>query len=256
MGGDAGFPSLFWGRGRRAGAESPANLHAASWGRGWRLPTRGLTAGAPRAVSVGMTRNVGILIYDDVEVLDFAGPYEVFTTASRMAARVAPAEPAPFRVFTIASRAVPVRARAGLALSPDHDFGHHPSIDVLVVPGGVVTRELARPEVAAWIADAAGRSELTVSICTGSFLLAQAGLLDGCTATTHWEDLDDMRRQFPAVQVVGRAGLRWVDQGRVVTSAGISAGIDVSLHVVERLVGRALAERTARQMDFDWTENR
>lgn len=203
-----------------------------------------------------MTRNVGILIYDDVEVLDFAGPYEVFTTASRMALRAAPDAPPPFRVFTVAVSAAPVRARAGLVLAPEHTLASHPEIDVLVVPGGVVTRELDRAEVAAWIYATAGRSELTVSICTGSFLLARAGLLDGLEATTHWEDVDDMRTRFPKVTVFARAGLRWVDAGRFVTSAGISAGIDVSLHVVERLAGRVLAERTARQMDFDWTENR
>jgi len=203
-----------------------------------------------------MTRCVGILIYDDVEVLDFAGPYEVFTTASRMAGRVAPEAPAPFRVGTIARTATPVRARAGLVLTPEHTFADHPRLDVLVVPGGVVTAELERPEVAAWIAAQAATSELTVSICTGAFLLARAGLLDGRTATTHWEDLADMRAMFSRVEVVGRDGLRWVDEGRIITSAGISAGIDVSLHVVERLAGRALAERTARQMDFDWTGNR
>src|SRR5690606_36797486 len=114
----------------------------------------------------------------------------------------------PVRVFTIARRAEPVRARAGLVLAADHDLGQHPPPGVLVVPGGVVARGLERPWVASWIAAAAARSELTVSICNGSFLLAQAGLSDGCTATTNWEDLDDMRRQYPAVRVVGRAGLR------------------------------------------------
>jgi len=203
-----------------------------------------------------MTRTVGILLYDDLEVLDFAGPYEVYTTATRMAARVAPAAPPPFRVFTVGLSLAPVRARAGLVLTPDHACAQHPDIDVLVVPGGVVTRELERPQLIAWIAAQATRSELTVSICTGAFLLARAGLLVGRKATTHWEDVDDMRAMFPTVEVVARDGLRWIDAGAVVTSAGISAGIDVSLHMVERLAGRALAERTARQMDFDWTENR
>jgi transcriptional regulator GlxA family with amidase domain len=203
-----------------------------------------------------MTRNVGILIYDEVEVLDFAGPYEVYTTASRMVLRDAPTAAPPFRVFTVGRSGAPVCARAGLVLTPEQTFAHHPGIDLLVVPGGVVTRELENAEVVAWIGATAARSEATVSICTGAFLLARAGLLDGHEATTHWEDADDMRRLFPKVRVVARDGLRWVDAGHVVTSAGISAGIDVSLHVVERLAGRALAERTARQMDFEWTENR
>jgi transcriptional regulator GlxA family with amidase domain len=94
---------------------------------------------------------------------------------------------------------------------------------------------------------------LVASICTGAFLLAKAGVLDGKAVTTHWEDIDDLKAMFPGLDV--RTGQRWVDEGTVVTSAGISAGIDMSLHLVERLAGRALAERTARQMEFDWTEN-
>lgn len=215
-----------------------------------------LTPGGCCVVCVCMTRSVGLFLFDDVEVLDFAGPYEVYTTATRVAGRLAKDAPPLFRVFSVARTAAPVRARAGLVLTPEHTFADHPPIDVLVVPGGVVTQELARLEVIAWIAACAARSELTVSICTGAFLLARAGLLEGRSATTHWEDVDDMRAMFPGVRVVGRAGLRWVDEGKVVTSAGISAGIDVSLHVVERLAGRELAERTARQMDFDWMGNR
>jgi transcriptional regulator GlxA family with amidase domain len=138
-------------------------------------------------------------------------------------------------------------------VQPDYVFAEHPPIGVLLVPGGVVTAERRRPEVTAWIDSTARQATLAASVCTGAFLLAQAGLLDGRTATTHWEDIDDLRAMFPAVQVVGER--RWVDQGPVVTSAGISAGIDMSLHLVERLAGRELALRTARQMDFDWRED-
>jgi transcriptional regulator GlxA family with amidase domain len=200
-----------------------------------------------------MTRTIGIYVFDDVEVLDFAGPFEVFTTATRMHARLSPSEPAPFKVLTIGRTLDSVRARAGLKIDPDHDFANHPSINVLIVPGGVVAEELKRSEVAAWIARTHAHTTITASVCTGAFLLAQAGLLDGKTATTHWEDVEDMRAMFPRIPIL--TGCRWVDEGRVVTSAGISAGIDMSLHLVERLAGRALAERTARQMDFDWTEN-
>ena len=104
-----------------------------------------------------------------------------------------------------------------------------------------------------WIKAMSAQAGLTASVCTGSFLLGQAGLLDGKTCTTHWEDIDDMRQMFPTVTVVDKR--RWVDEGRFITSAGISAGIDMSLHLVERLAGRGLAEKTARQMDFDWQEN-
>ena len=200
-----------------------------------------------------MTRSVGIFVFEKVEVLDFAGPFEVFTTASRMAARLDRSAPAPFRVFTVARTKVQLRAHTGLSVLPDHDFASHPPIDVLIVPGGVVTDELAKQDVIAWIAKCAARSVVTASVCTGAFLLAKAGLLDGKSATTHWEDIAELKSMFPTTRVIENT--RWVDEGAVVTSAGISAGIDMSLHLVERLAGRALAERTARQMEFDWTEN-
>jgi transcriptional regulator GlxA family with amidase domain len=200
-----------------------------------------------------MTRTIGILVFDDVEVLDFAGPYEVFTCASRVAGKRDPAAPPPFRVRTIAATPATLHARAGLAVLPEADFTSAGPIDVLIVPGGVVTAELDKPDVIAWIAATAQTAELTASVCTGAFLLAQAGLLDGQPATTHWEDVADLRAAYPAVDV--RADRRWVDNGRLVTSGGISAGIDMSLHLVERLAGRELAERTARQMQYDWNED-
>lgn len=200
-----------------------------------------------------MTHNVGIFVFDDVEVLDFAGPYEVFTTAARMHARIDAKAPPLFNVFTIGRIASPLRARAGLSVFPDHDFSHHPPIDILIIPGGVVTAELGRPEVSQWIADTSVRTKLTASVCTGAFLLAKAGLLEGKQATTHWEDIDDFKSMFPSVKV--QTNVRWVDEGKIITSAGISAGIDMSLHLVERMTGRTLATRTARQLDFDWTEN-
>ena len=200
-----------------------------------------------------MTCNVGIFVFNDVEVLDFAGPYEVFTTASRVFKRPQPDSPDPFTVFTVAQTTTAVRARAGLKVFPDYDLLNHPRIDLLLIPGGVVTSELEKPGLIRWIVATAEKSRLTASVCTGAFLLAKAGLLDGKSATTHWEDIADLRAMFPLVTVIEQG--RWVDEGSVVTSAGISAGIDMSLHLVERLVDRELAERTARQMEFDWTEN-
>lgn len=199
-----------------------------------------------------MTISIAIYLFDDVEALDFAGPYEVLTTASRVSRRRDPAAGDPFAVFGVARDAGLVRARAGLAIRADHTIADHPPIDVLVVPGGVVTRELERPEVVHWIADQHAKAQLTASVCTGAFLLAKAGILDGIAATTHWEDIADLRAMFPSVTVV--EGRRWVEQGRVVTSGGISAGIDMSLHLVERLAGRDLALATARQMEFDWRQ--
>lgn len=200
-----------------------------------------------------MTCKIGLFVFDDVEVLDFAGPYEVFTTASRVFKCQNPSSPEPFAVFTIGKTSASVHARAGLSVYPDYTFANHPDIDLLLIPGGVVTAQLETPEVIQWIAKAAERSSLTASICTGAFLLAKAGVLDGKSATTHWEDIDDLRAMFPSVSVQERR--RWIDEGRVVTSAGISAGIDMSLHLVERFTNKELAERTARQMEFDWTQD-
>ena len=205
-----------------------------------------------------MSLHIGIYLFDQVEALDFAGPYEVFTTASRVAAKRQagqhgqPALHEPFTVSAIAQGLGPVRARAGLQIVPDHHIDQHPPVDVLVVPGGAVTAEMGKAPVVSWIARTAASSQLTASVCTGAFLLAQAGVLRTQRCTTHWEDLADLQAQFPSLQVLD--GPRWVSEGAVVTSAGISAGIDMSLHLVERLAGRELALATARQMDYAWHE--
>ena len=197
-----------------------------------------------------MTRNVGIYIFDEIEVLDLGGPFEVFSTASRMQARLNPGTPKPFEVFTIADAIRPVRARGGLLLQPNFDLATHPPVDIFIVPGGVATTELKREVIIQWIARTAAGASLTASVCTGAFLLGRAGLLAGKTITTHWEDIADFRAMFPEVPVQEQK--RWVDGGTIVTSAGISAGLDMSLHLVARLAGVELAVRTARQMDYDW----
>ncbi|MGV3659510.1 MAG: DJ-1/PfpI family protein [Prosthecobacter sp.] len=195
-------------------------------------------------------KRIGIYLFDDAEVLDFAGPFEVFSTASRMAGRLQPGAGAPFVVCTMGESGSPITARGGLRVEAQFSISSHPALDVLIIPGGVVTREQEKPAVIAWIAEQAAKVELTASICTGAFLLGKAGLLHGRQATTHWEDMADLRTLLPGTDVV--EGLRWVDEGRVITSAGISAAIDVSLHLVERLAGKELALRTARQMDYEW----
>lgn len=200
--------------------------------------------------SPARTLRVGILAFDGVEALDLAGPFEVFTTASRMQQRAPGASAAPFEVLCVAREPAPIRARAGLTLLPSHGFSDVPPIDLLVVPGGVVDGAMACQPTLDWIAETSRTALLTASVCTGAFLLAASGVLTGGEVTTHWEDTDDLAHQFPALAV--REGVRWVDQGRTVTSAGISAGIDMSLHLVARLTSTALAERTARQMDFQW----
>lgn len=185
-----------------------------------------------------------------VEVLDFAGPFEVFSTASRVKSRLKPGTPKPFEVVTISARLRPLRARGGLLVQPHFDFADHPALDILVVPGGDVNSELKRAGVTDWIARTAPGTRVTASVCTGAFLLGKAGLLNGKRATTHWEDVADLRAMFPQVQV--ETSGRWVDTGQVITSAGISAGIDMSLHIVRRIAGKELAIRTARQMEYEW----
>ena len=199
-----------------------------------------------------MTHQIAIYLYDDVEVLDFAGPFEVFLTAGRMAQRAYPLLPSPFNVFTLSVEGRPVRARGGLVVETQYGFTSHPPIDLLLIPGGVVTTELQRSQVIDWIKLSAASARLTASVCTGAFLLGKAGLLDGLQATTHWEDAADLRMMFPGVDV--KENVRWVDCGSVVSAGGISAGLDMSLHLVERMEGRALAQKTARQMDYTWQD--
>ena len=196
------------------------------------------------------TLNIAILVFDDVEALDLGGPYEVFTTATRMQQRAQPGTAPAFSVQCVARTLDAVRARAGLRVLPDADFASAAPPDVLVVHGGVIDTAAACAATRQWVAQAAEGADITASVCTGAFILAAAGVLREGPVTTHWEDIGDLRAQFPQLTV--QEHVRWVDQGRLVTSAGISAGIDMSLHLVSRLLGPALAERTARQMDTPW----
>lgn len=196
---------------------------------------------------------VAILVFDEVEALDLGGPYEVFTTASRVHRRTAPQATEPFHTYCVARDPAPVRARAGLRVLPDADFSTAPPPDVLVVPGGVVDAPLACPATLGWVRRAAEGARVVASVCTGAFVLAESGVLTHGPATTHWEDVPDLRARYPRLDV--RENARWVEQGRIVTSGGISAGIDMALHLVARLAGLPLAERTARQMDYAWMQN-
>lgn len=200
-----------------------------------------------------MTRTVAIYIFKDVEVLDFAGPYEVFSTASRVHQRIHPQEQIPFSVQLIAAESGAIEARGGMRILPDFHYSQCPPIDVLIVPGGLVDGELGRDDLFDWIRSLSQSAQIVASVCTGAFILAMAGLLDGLSATTHWEDIAEFSQMFPRVKVIENK--RWVEEGRLLTSAGISAGIDISLHIVSRLEGQDLAQRTARQMDYRWQEN-
>jgi transcriptional regulator GlxA family with amidase domain len=211
------------------------------------------TPASPNPANEPRTRRVGVLAFDEVEVLDLSGPFEVFSVAARVARRTSGGPP-PFEVVTISRDGGPVRARGGLVLLPAHGLAGTPRLDLIIVPGGVVAAVERDPMITGWLRDRAREAELVASVCTGAFVLAAAGLLEGCEVTTHWEDLAELAAAYPGLTVV--PGQRWIDGGRVVTSAGISAGIDMALHLVARLEGRDLAETTARQMEYDWREPR
>ncbi len=191
------------------------------------------------------TRNVAILIFDDVEVLDFCGPFEVFAVTGRGQ------EVPPFNVYTVAETLAPVTTRGGMSVNPRYSLADCPLPHILVVPGGYGTRRAMRSEaLIAWIRRTAPHSEVVASVCTGSLVLGAAGLLDGLRATTHHSAFDLLREAAPTAQVL--EGVRFVDNGAVITSAGISAGIDMALHIVARLLGEETARETARYMEYDW----
>ena len=178
-------------------------------------------------------KRVGILVFPDVEILDFCGPFEV---------------------LVVAETKEPVVATGGLRVLPDHDLTSCPRLDILVVPGGWGTRSLVRNErVVGWIRERAGQAELAVSVCTGSFLYGQAGLLDGRRATTHWLSLDRMKDTYPAIDVVRDEHV--VEDGSILTSAGIAAGIDMALRVVLRYHGEAVARTSARYMEYPYLDH-
>jgi transcriptional regulator GlxA family with amidase domain len=194
---------------------------------------------------------VGILLFDDVEVLDFCGPFEVFSTARLVDADKQGDEHGLFRVFTIAEQVRILSCHGDLLVQPHMTIQQHPPLDILVVPGGQGTRrERQNRRLLDWIGQQDQRTQLTTSVCTGAFLLAELGLLNQRRATTHWNSIEWMRSTYPAIEML--ADRRVVDEGHIITSAGISAGIDMSLHVVSRLYGLEVARWTARHMEYDW----
>jgi transcriptional regulator GlxA family with amidase domain len=191
-------------------------------------------------------RTVGILIFPEVEVLDFCGPFEVFASA-----RNADDQERAFQVSIVSERDDIVSCRGGLLVKSHLSFGNSPKFDLIVIPGGYGTRtEKDNPAVLDWIRTQNETTEITTSVCTGSLLLAAAGLIDDQPVTTHWAAFDELLGHFPHLQLVNDQ--RVIDNGHIVTSAGVSAGIDMALAMVERLLGRATAEETARGMEYDW----
>lgn len=188
-------------------------------------------------------RNVGVFIFDDVEVLDFAGPFEVFSVTGRRDGSN------PFNVFTVAEHTRPIAARNNLTVVPALDFEQCPKLDILVVPGGFGTRrEMVNQKVLDFVRNRADEVEVLLSVCTGALILGRAGLLDGLRATTHHGAVEELKKAAPAALV--QADRRVIDNGKIVLAAGVSSGIDASFQVVGRLLGEATAKETADYIEY------
>jgi transcriptional regulator GlxA family with amidase domain len=200
-----------------------------------------------------MTRKqVGIVLYEDVEVLDFCGPFEVFSV-TRLNEEKRREELSPFQAFLVAESTSPVVATGGMKVVPDYDLESCPKLDILLVPGGWGFRpQMNNERLLKWVADRSREVETLTSVCTGALLLAKAGLLEGKRATTHWRWLDSMQEMFPKTTVEKR--LHFVEEGAFFSSAGISAGIDMTLRLVARYYGEAVARATARHMEYPYPD--
>jgi transcriptional regulator GlxA family with amidase domain len=198
-------------------------------------------------------KEVGILLFENVEVLDFCGPFEVFSI-TRLDEEKRREESSPFQVSLVAETKQPIVATGGMRVLPDFDLDDCPELDVLVVPGGLGTRkEMNNEPLLKWIADRSRQVEILTSVCTGALLLGKAGLLDGKRATTHWRALEWMQELFPKTTV--EKELHVVEEGSLFTSAGISAGIDMALKVVCYCYGEAVGRATAKYMEYPFPES-
>lgn len=189
-------------------------------------------------------RNVAIVLYEGVELLDWAGPAEVFDVAQTVDGQSG------FNVFTVAEKAEPIVSQGFVRVTPQYTFANAPKADIVVFPGGNV-RNFQRSEAAmAWAKVTASEAEIAMSVCNGAFVLADSKLLENKKINTHWTAIRQLRRQIPSATVL--ENVRFVDSGQIVTTAGISAGIDGALHVVERLMGTPAAKLTAKAMEYNW----
>jgi putative intracellular protease/amidase len=210
------------------------------------VPATPATAGSKPARPY--TRNVAIVLYEGVELLDFAGPGEVFQAAGGFAAyRDQPG----FKVYTVATTAKPITSQRFVQVVPNYPIAEAPRPDIIVIPGGNSSNLLQDATFMAWATQATHDAELTLTVCSGAFVPAKMGLLDGATATTWYGAIESLRTAAPKTTV--QSGRRFVDNGAIITTAGVSAGIDGALHTVARLAGRAVADRTARYMEYHWT---
>jgi putative intracellular protease/amidase len=182
-------------------------------------------------------KKIAILIFDGVEIVDYTGPYEMFGAAG-------------FDVYTVAATKQPVTTAMGMVVVPKYSFADAPQPDVLVVPGGGVKAASESAPTLQYVKDATARAQHTLSVCNGAFILAHAGLLDGLTATTTAGNIDRLAKEFPKTKVV--RDQRVVDNGKIVTAGGLSAGIDGALHVISTVLGEGTAQSVALGEEYDW----
>ena len=184
-------------------------------------------------------KKVAILVFSGVEIIDFAGPYEMFGAAG-------------YDVYTVAATRDPVTTAMGLTVVPQYTFADAPHPDVLVVPGGAVHGATTSEPTLRYVREVTGQDHTTMSVCNGAFILASAGMLDGLRATTTNGNLDRLASEHPKVKVV--RDQRYVDNGKIVTAAGLAAGIDGALHVISKLYGPGVAQSVALGEEYEWRE--
>ena len=188
-------------------------------------------------------RNLAILIFDGVQIIDYTGPYETFGHTYSNDGQA-------FNIYTVSEKTNAITTSMGMSVNPKFSFENAPKPDVLLVPGGDVRAQVDSPTVLKWVQDMSKNAEIVMSVCNGAFILAKAGLLDGMEATTTAGLIPLLRREAPKVKVVDDR--RFVDNGHIITTAGLSSGIDGALHVIERLYGRGTAQMAALNMEYNW----
>lgn len=189
--------------------------------------------------------NTAIFIFENVEVLDFTGPFEIFNSANRIL------EYESFKVFTVAESEKKINARNGLQVTPDFSILNCPKPDILIIPGGEGRKiQMNNNVILQWIRKNLAESQYLFSICTGAFILGNTGLLNGQKATTHHLSYDEFEKTFPQVSLI--KNLPYVDNGKIITSAGISTGMKASLYLLDKISGENLGKRTAEYMEYDY----
>jgi putative intracellular protease/amidase len=198
--------------------------------------TKGSHQGQPSGGPFDWKKNVAILVFNNVQIIDYAGPYEALGYQ--------------FNVYLVAEKPGPIRTVMNMDVMPHYSFDDCPKPDILIVPGGMGTmREMKNPKLIKWIQDNAKDSEIVMSVCTGSDLLASAGLLEGLEATGNADGLERLHRLAPTAKIVFK---RYADSGKIITTGGLSSGIDGAIHIIERIKGRGWAQVIAHTMEYNW----